>query len=67
MKYFNLREKMRLQFRMTMANALNHPNFAVPRSNISSRGTVGTIAGQVRALLGEPAPRQIDFALRLEF
>ncbi len=67
MKYFHLLEKTRLQFRMTMANALNHPNFAVPRANISSRGTVGTIAGQVRALLGEPAPRQIDFALRLEF
>ncbi|HYL37727.1 MAG TPA: TonB-dependent receptor [Bryobacteraceae bacterium] len=67
MKYFNLRERMRLQFRMTMANALNHPNFAVPRSNISAASTVGTINGQVRALLGEPAPRQIDFALRLEF
>ncbi len=67
MKNFTFREKKRLQFRMTMANALNHPNFAVPRANISSKGTVGTIAGQVRALLGEPAPRQIDFALRLQF
>jgi hypothetical protein len=67
MKNFTIREKTRLQFRMTMANALNHPNFAVPRANISSRSTVGTINGQVRALLGEPGPRQIDFTLRLEF
>jgi hypothetical protein len=67
MKNFVIREKTRLQFRMTMANAFNHPNFAVPRANISARSTVGTINGQVRALLGEPAPRQIDFALRLEF
>jgi hypothetical protein len=67
MKSFKLYEKTRLQFRMTMANALNHPNFANPRANISSRGTVGTITGQVRALLGEPGPRQIDFGLRLTF
>jgi hypothetical protein len=67
MKNFSIREKQRLQFRMTMANALNHPNFSNPRANISSRGTVGTITGQVRALLGEPGPRQIDFGLRLIF
>jgi len=67
MKNFKIREKQQLQFRMTMANALNHPNFSNPRANISSRGTVGTITGQVRALLGEPGPRQIDFGLRLIF
>ena len=43
MKSVYVREKVRTQFRLTMANALNHPNFAVPRSNISSRGTLGTI------------------------
>ena len=67
MKYVKIWEKTRLQFRMTMANALNHPNFSNPRANISSASTVGTIASQVRALAGEPAPRQIDFSLRLEF
>jgi hypothetical protein len=67
MKNFQIHEKKRIQFRMTMANALNHPNFSLPRANISSLSTVGTIAGQVRALGGEPAPRQIDFSLRLEF
>jgi hypothetical protein len=67
MKSFALREKTRLQFRLTMANALNHPNFANPRANISSRGTVGTINSQVRALNGSPSPREIDLGLRLEF
>ncbi len=66
-KSFVVREKTRLQFRMTMANALNHPNFANPRANISSRGTVGTINSQVRALNGSPSPREIDLGLRLEF
>jgi len=58
--------KVRTQFRLTMANALNHPNFAVPRSNISSRGTVGTIASQVRVLNGSPSPREIDLGLRVD-
>jgi len=67
LKYFTLREKTRLQFRMSMSNALNHPNFAIPRANISSRGTVATINSQVRSVVGAPAPREIDFGLRLEF
>lgn len=67
MKNFDLWEKRRLQFRLTMSNALNHPNFAVPRSNISATSTVGTIASQVRALNGTPSTREIDLGLRLEF
>jgi hypothetical protein len=67
MKYFTLRENVRLQFRVNMVNAFNHPNFAVPRSNISSRGTVATINSMARVLNGEPATREIDFGLRLEF
>jgi hypothetical protein len=66
-KSFYIRDKTRLQFRTTMANALNHPNFAVPRPNISSRGTLGTIASQVRVLNGSPSPREIDLGLRVEF
>ena len=66
-KTFQITERMKLQFRTEMFNALNHPNFSTPRANISSASTVGTIVGQVRALAGEPAPRQIDFSLRLEF
>jgi hypothetical protein len=65
MKSFALHETKRLQFRLTMANALNHPNFAVPRSNISATSTVGTINSQVRALNGSPSTREIDLGLRL--
>jgi hypothetical protein len=67
MKNVALRESKRLQFRLTMANALNHPNFAVPRSNISATSTVGTINSQVRALNGSPSTREVDIGLRLEF
>ena len=67
MKYFNLHEKTRLQFRLIMVNAFNHPNFAVPRSNIRSLGTVGTISSMARVLNGLPATREIDIGLRLEF
>jgi hypothetical protein len=67
MKNVGLRESKRLQFRLTMANALNHPNFAVPRSNISATSTVGTINSQVRALNGSPSTREVDIGVRLEF
>src|SRR5436190_9454069 len=42
-KYFPIHERMRLQFRMNAVNVLNHPNFALPASNISSPATVGRI------------------------
>jgi hypothetical protein len=67
MKNFVFHESKRLQLRLTMANALNHPNFAVPRSNISATSTVGTINSQVRALNGSPSTREIDVGVRLEF
>jgi hypothetical protein len=66
-KYFTLREGTRLQFRLIMVNALNHPNFAVPRANISAPGTVGTSNTMARVLNGEPATREINLGLRLEF
>jgi hypothetical protein len=67
MKSFPVRERTRLQFRLIMVNALNHPNFAVPRANISSPGTVGTIVAMARVLNGEPATREINLGLRLEW
>ncbi|HSB18307.1 MAG TPA: hypothetical protein VLE22_27900, partial [Bryobacteraceae bacterium] len=66
-KSFHFTEKSRLQLMVNMVNALNHPNFAVPRANISSRGTVGTISSMARVLNGLPAVRQVDLGLRLEF
>ncbi|HUQ90933.1 MAG TPA: hypothetical protein VM120_04565, partial [Bryobacteraceae bacterium] len=66
-KYFPLRENLRLQFRLNMANALNHPNFALPASNISVPATVGRITSSVPATFGTVAPREIDLQLRIEF
>ncbi len=66
-KSFHFTEKSRLQLMVNMVNALNHPNFAVPRANISSRGTVGKISSMARVLNGLPAVRQVDLGLRLEF
>jgi Carboxypeptidase regulatory-like domain/TonB dependent receptor-like, beta-barrel len=66
-KYFTLRENTRLQFRLIMVNALNHPNFAVPSSNINNTNTVGTITSMARVLNGEPSTREVNLGLRLEF
>ncbi|MGH9328228.1 MAG: carboxypeptidase regulatory-like domain-containing protein [Terriglobia bacterium] len=66
MKSFHTGEHIQTQFVMTMANALNHPNFGIPASNISSP-TVGVVSTELGAQLVEPAPREIDFALRLLF
>src|SRR5581483_6183317 len=66
-KYFPIRENLRLQFRANMANVFNHPNFALPASNISSPATVAKITSSVAATFGTVAPREIDFQLRLEF
>lgn len=66
-KDFRIRDRVQMQFNMVMANALNHPNFSNPAANISSPGTVATSSSQLSSLLGEPAPREIDFGLRLTF
>jgi hypothetical protein len=66
-KYFTLKENMRLQFRLIMVNALNHPNFAVPATNINATATVGTISSMARVLNGEPSTREVNLGLRLEF
>jgi hypothetical protein len=66
-KYFQVNEKSKLQFRLIMVNALNHPNFAVPRATITAPATVGTINAMARVLNGEPATREINLGLRLEW
>jgi hypothetical protein len=66
-KAFLLGEKINLQFSALFINLFNHPNFSVPASNISAPTQVGIVSGQVRPLLGEPGPREIDFTLRLTF
>ena len=72
MKNFAIREHLKLQFRVNMVNALNHPNFYQPDSNISDgaypQGSAGVVSGTAAANgLGEPTTREIDLWLKLIF
>ncbi len=59
-KRFNLRERLRLDFRWELLNAANHPNYGTPNRNLDSpdSGTIRTTRGQ---------PRQMQLGLRLSF
>jgi outer membrane receptor protein involved in Fe transport len=60
MKFFRIRENMRLQFRGEFFNVLNHADFGTPVGNLSS-----STFGQV--LSTRTAPRVGQFALKLIF
>jgi hypothetical protein len=62
-KTFDLTERWKFTFTTAAANAFNHPNFAVPASNISTPGSVGVVSG-LRA--GAPA-RSIEIRGRIDF
>jgi len=72
MKNFPINEKLKLQFRLNMVNALNHPNFYQPDPDVTDgaypprHGRVlgGTTSGKG---LGEPTRREIDVWLKLMF
>ena len=67
-KNFSIKEKVRVQLRMTSANVLNYVNLGNPKVDIS-RGTFGKIttqAGSKKDTLGG-GPRQILLGLRVEF
>lgn len=66
MKNFHLTERVGLQFRTTMTNVFNHPNFGIPAADIESPGTFGKVTSTVSPLLGQNA-RQVDLMLRVNF
>ena len=59
-KYFPIRERLKLQFRAECYNAWNHPNLNNPNTTPTSTA-FGAITGQ------SPSPRQFQLALKLTF
>jgi len=59
-KYFPIRERLKLQFRAEAFNAWNHPNFNNPSTSVTSTA-FGTVTGV------SPSPRQFQLALKLTF
>jgi hypothetical protein len=68
MKEFHLTEHKFLRFQATASDALNHPNFGYPATNISAPGTVGVITStHVNYLKGSGDARALNLSLRLQF
>ena len=65
-KQFTVTERLRLQFRAEVFNALNHPNLAIPgaRTVFNNSGAVGS-AGLITATT--TSSRQVQFGLKLTF
>jgi hypothetical protein len=65
-KRFRITERVGLQFRTEMFNALNRPNFAIPtqRTVFSSSGPVGS-AGRITSTL--TSARQLQLGMKLMF
>ncbi|MCC7339682.1 MAG: carboxypeptidase regulatory-like domain-containing protein [Bryobacterales bacterium] len=59
MKYFNLTEHLKLQYRLDMLNALNHTHFDNPDTSLAS--------DEFGRITGAHDPRVLQMALRLEF
>jgi hypothetical protein len=59
-KDFQMREKMKLQFRAEAFNTLNHPQFGLPGASIGS-----STAGIISSTVGNP--RDLQLALKFEF
>jgi hypothetical protein len=69
LKNFRLFETKTLQFEALFSDALNHPHFGLPSSNISSPKTVAQITSTIGGnyVRGSADERQINLSLRFEF
>jgi hypothetical protein len=61
LKNFNFTERHYLQFRFEAFNALNHPNWGNPNTNVNNRNAFGTIGGTRGNM------RQLQMALKFVF
>ena len=62
-KTFLITERFRFTFTASASDALNHPNFKNPASNISVPGTVGVVSG----LVDGAGSRQVELRGRIDF
>jgi len=66
-KRFPITERVQLQFRTDIFNLFNHPQYGPPATDVSAEG-FGQIASTINiGPVGTGTPRQVQFALRLEF
>ena len=70
-KHIPLTERVRLEFRTEFFNIFNHPQYGLPNATILVNG-FGSITSTVNTTtpvspVGEGTPREIQFALRLQF
>ena len=68
-KHIPLTERLHLQFRTEFFNIFNHPQYGQPQSDFSAGpGVFGNIISTVNTgPVGTGTPRQLQFALRVEF
>lgn len=68
-KAFMIHERFNLRFGIEALNALNHPNFGNPNTNISSSnvGTITSTSAANQSGLGGEAARTIELQGRLQF
>ncbi len=63
-----IKEHVSLSFRAEAFNVFNHPIYANPGGNVSSRSTFGVITGILNnGAVGTGTPRRVQLMLRLDF
>ena len=68
-KQILVKERVRLRLELLATNALNHPNYMDPNTNITNLGTAGVITATIdrNAKFDSAIPREMQAQLRIEW